>query len=68
MPQPKKRHSNSRQGKRRFSNYRVKGKTPGRCTSCGAAVAPHRVCPECGSYKGKVVKPKKEKKAKKEQE
>ena len=24
-------------------------------TNCGAMIRPHRVCPECGFYKGKKV-------------
>ena len=26
-----------------------------KCSKCGAVVLTHTVCPECGSYKGKVV-------------
>jgi large subunit ribosomal protein L32 len=25
------------------------------CQNCGAAVQYHRVCPECGHYKGKLA-------------
>lgn len=25
-----------------------------KCPSCGEMIKPHRVCPKCGSYKGKV--------------
>lgn len=25
------------------------------CKNCGEVIKPHRVCPKCGSYKGKVV-------------
>jgi large subunit ribosomal protein L32 len=70
MPMPKKRHSNSRQGKRRFSNYKLGSTNLARCSSCGAPILPHHACPKCGNYKGKVVlkiKDKKEKKGKKEQ-
>jgi len=56
MPQPKKRHSNSRQNKRRFSNYTLKATKSVSCSACGAATLPHHACPTCGSYKGKVVK------------
>ncbi|MBU1026725.1 MAG: 50S ribosomal protein L32 [Candidatus Margulisbacteria bacterium] len=57
MAQPKKRHSNSRQNKRRFSNYRLKSKSSSVCPSCGAPILPHHACPSCGTYKGRVVKP-----------
>lgn len=26
-----------------------------KCPSCQAAIKPHRVCPKCGSYKGKNI-------------
>jgi len=69
MPVPKKRHSNIRQGKRRFSNYRLEGLNLGKCPQCGAPALPHQACPACGSYKGKPaikIKPKKGKKRAKE--
>lgn len=66
MPQPKKRHSNVRQGKRRASNYRLKAKSLSKCPACGAANLPHHACPSCGNYKGRTVIKIKEKKAKKE--
>ena len=25
-----------------------------KCSSCGEMIKPHRVCPKCGSYKGKT--------------
>ncbi|MFH1826059.1 MAG: 50S ribosomal protein L32 [bacterium] len=69
MPQPKKRHSNSRQGKRRFSNYRGSLPATSRCPACGALTLPHTACQSCGQYKGKQVKKikSKDKKAKGEQ-
>ncbi|HVN66817.1 MAG TPA: 50S ribosomal protein L32 [Candidatus Sulfotelmatobacter sp.] len=66
MPVPKKRHSNIRQGKRRFSNYRLKAVALGKCPQCGAAVLPHHACPACGTYQGRQVIKLKEKKGKKE--
>jgi len=63
MPMPKKRHSNSRQGKRRFSNYRLSGVSVSRCSQCGAPALPHHACPSCGTYKGRQVKKIKDKKA-----
>lgn len=66
MPVPKKRHSNIRQGKRRFSNYRLKETEINKCPQCGAPTLPHQVCPACGTYKGRTVIKIKEKKGKKE--
>lgn len=69
MPVPKKKHSNVRQGKRRFSNYRLKGKGLSSCPQCGSPTEPHHACSNCGTYKGRVViKPKVKKKKKQEQE
>lgn len=65
MPVPKKRHSNIRQGKRRFSNYRLKATNISKCPQCGAPALPHLVCLNCGTYKGKQVIKLKEKKGKK---
>lgn len=32
-------------------------RTPGMvvCSNCGELILAHRVCPHCGSYKGKIV-------------
>jgi large subunit ribosomal protein L32 len=64
MPMPKKRHSNVRQGKRRFSNYKLSAARLGKCPECGSPVLPHHACPTCGTYKGRAVKTIKEKKGK----
>ncbi|HTY12608.1 MAG TPA: 50S ribosomal protein L32 [Candidatus Omnitrophota bacterium] len=68
MPVPKKRHSRSRQGKRRSENFRAHLTGVSKCPACGAPTLPHQACPACGSYKGRaVVKVKaKTKKGKKE--
>jgi large subunit ribosomal protein L32 len=69
MPVPKKRHSNVRQGKRRFSNYRLSPVSLSSCPNCGAQLIPHHACPVCGTYKGRqVIKLKEKKKGKKEKE
>lgn len=31
-----------------------------KCPECGEVIKPHRVCPKCGSYKGKKVVEKEE--------
>ncbi len=58
-----KRHSNSR------TNMKRKGKklhiiSLSRCSNCGEAKLPHRICPKCGYYNGKLIIPPKVKKEK----
>lgn len=55
MPVPKKRHSRSRQGKRRAVTFRASLPTLSTCPSCGEKTLPHNACPSCGSYKGRAV-------------
>ena len=55
MPVPKKRHSNIRQGKRRFSNYRLKLTNLSKCPQCGSPTLPHHACPTCGTYEGRAA-------------
>ena len=52
MPNPKHKHSSTRQAKRR-THYKAVAPTVMTCSNCGAAVLYHRVCNECGYYKGK---------------
>ena len=54
MANPKRRHSKSRTRKRRSHDFLT---TPSLsiCTNCGSAVLPHRVCANCGYYKGRQV-------------
>jgi len=54
MPHPKRRHSKQRKNKRR-THDKASVPTLGTCQNCGASVQYHRVCPECGFYKGKKV-------------
>ena len=51
MPNPKRRHSQTRRDKR--ANDFMTPPQFTACSHCGAAVLPHRVCPECGYYRGK---------------
>ena len=61
MPQePKKRHSRQRQGKRRAAIKLAVSKTV-ICPNCQAPILPHKICRNCGYYKGKMVIAKKEK-------
>ena len=54
MPNPKRRHSAARTGKRRAHDALRK---PGNsdCPNCNQPKLPHRACPHCGQYKGREV-------------
>jgi len=52
MPHPKRKISNQRRDKRR-THDKVIAPTVSLCSNCGAPVLYHRVCPECGYYRGK---------------
>ncbi len=51
MAVPKRRTSNSRKNKRRAHDA---ARMPARasCPQCGSVKLPHRVCQECGTYRG----------------
>lgn len=54
MAVPFRKVSKTRKRMRRSHNaLEVVGTT--KCSNCGAVIKPHRVCKECGSYKGKTV-------------
>ena len=56
--------SKTRKRMRRSHNaLEVVGTT--KCSNCGAVIKPHRVCKECGNYKGKSVVEKKDTKEEK---
>jgi large subunit ribosomal protein L32 len=52
MAHPKRKISKTRRDKRR-THYKAVNPTLSSCSNCGATVQYHRVCPECGYYKGK---------------
>ena len=54
MALPKRKHSNSRTGKRR-SHDRLKAKQLQACEKCGTMTPTHVVCPNCGTYMGRTV-------------
>lgn len=54
MPNPFKRHTRSRGGKRRAHDF-LENPAMARCSNCGEVKPPHRVCPSCGYYKGRKV-------------
>ncbi len=54
MAVPARKVSKTR-GRKRRTHYKISEKTVTSCPKCGEAVKPHRVCPSCGSYKGKDI-------------
>ena len=64
MGVPKRRTTRSRRGMRRAGHDKVARPNIIPCPKCGDMMVPHRVCPECGYYKGREIVAKKEKKVK----
>jgi large subunit ribosomal protein L32 len=54
MPNPKRRHSHSRKGKRRGQDFMTVPSFAA-CANCGIPKLPHKACPECGFYRGRQV-------------
>lgn len=54
MAHPKRKISKQRRDKRR-THYKAVAPTVIICSNCGTAVKYHRVCHECGYYKGKLA-------------
>ena len=42
-------------GRMRRTHYKIEANGTTTSPKCGEAIRPHRVCPKCGSYKGKEV-------------
>ena len=55
MAEPKRKVSKARRDKRRSSVWKLSAPAFSRCTQCGELKVPHRVCPNCGYYKGAEV-------------
>ena len=54
MAHPKSKISKQRRDKRR-SHDAIVGATLFTCSHCGAMIERHRVCPECGYYRGQQL-------------
>ena len=54
MAQPRSNHSRARRDKRR-SHLALKSPNVIKCPDCAKPTQAHRVCPSCGSYKGRQV-------------
>ncbi len=55
MTVPTKRLSRARSRKRRYQKEKYPEVNLYPCKNCGALILPHRLCPECGFYKGRLV-------------
>jgi large subunit ribosomal protein L32 len=54
MAHPKRKISKTRRDKRR-THYKATTVTLAVCSNCGARHQYHRVCPECGHYRGQLA-------------
>ncbi|MGI6330079.1 MAG: 50S ribosomal protein L32 [Bacilli bacterium] len=54
MAVPARRVSKTRKRKRR-THYKIGARNIVKCPNCNAFIKPHRVCSNCGYYKGKEV-------------
>jgi large subunit ribosomal protein L32 len=54
MPLPKRRHSKTRGAKRR-THWKLAVPNIVECPQCHQPKLPHRICPNCGYYKGRQV-------------
>lgn len=55
MAVPKRKTPRSRTHSRRSANRKLDAPTRSVCPQCGAAKLPHRVCRNCGTYRGRQV-------------
>lgn len=54
MAVPKRKTSKSRRDKRR-THYKLTTPSIGTCSHCHQPKLPHRACPNCGYYNGRLV-------------
>ncbi len=55
MAVPKRKVSKARRDKRRSNVWKLDAPALAACQKCGQLKAPHKVCPNCGTYDGKTV-------------
>lgn len=55
MAVPKSKISKMRKNSRRSSVWKLEAPALSKCTQCGELKTPHRVCGECGYYKGRQI-------------
>ena len=56
MAVPKRKTSKSRRDKRR-AQHAISAPRVNICPQCHSPKRPHRVCPVCGTYKGREIEP-----------
>jgi large subunit ribosomal protein L32 len=56
MAVPKRKTSKARRDSRR-AQHKIEAPRVNVCPQCGHPKKPHRVCPTCGTYKGREVVP-----------
>lgn len=54
MPNPRRRHTRSKRGKRRSHDALV-NPAVSLCPQCAEPKRPHNICANCGTYKGRTV-------------
>jgi large subunit ribosomal protein L32 len=55
MAVPKRKVSRARRDKRRSEVEKLTAPAFSTCENCGVLKVPHRVCKDCGYYKGRAV-------------
>ena len=55
MAVPKRKTPRSKTHSRRSANMKLAQPAKSVCPQCGAATLPHRVCNNCGTYRGRQV-------------
>jgi len=55
MAVPKKRMSHARKMSRRAQHDKITPPTLTSCRNCSNPVRPHRICGQCGQYRGRQV-------------
>ncbi|MBM3659218.1 MAG: 50S ribosomal protein L32 [Actinobacteria bacterium] len=55
MAVPKRKTPRSKTHSRRSANMKLAPPAKSSCPQCGAAKLPHRVCNNCGTYRGRQV-------------
>lgn len=55
MAVPKRKTPRSKTHSRRSANMKLAPPAKSVCPQCGAAKLPHRVCNNCGTYRGRQV-------------